>query len=738
MEIFDANELEIVRTNEEPLSKSTSGMPPVSIVPATKGFKLPPEHKKPLLQFAHGYYTHLVPRTVTKSDGTQQIYWVNPDPDAPKKLTLVSVHTDGDRADHLSHIKAKFGIEEKDLTDLHEGDKVRVLKHKDPAMAGTEAIIGSNSTGKTTPLVCLYMPSKAKTGKWTKESANVNHIELVHRATPETQEVIAPKTVKTYNKATGKVNYVTKAEYERSKGTKKGGMTPGMRAASARNTAFAGGIYEGGGRRFQILKLEDGRAVAHVLNGAPDDKLKIVFKTADLEKLLRAGKYTREYPQSPSDPEKFPMTYAFESGEFHRKGDLTYDDDGEPVVTKKGADDISNVFAEHFDYANSIAMNAALNFPDVNAMDAENIVTDLYPIFLNRLQRYDSWSGNLSGGIKAFITKDVSGYARDWLKARQAENQNMIAQTSLGDDIFESLKEEDVAELGQSSFQQALDRMELEEGLKKERDYLVETFFPKHSYQAEVVGGWLGIGVERAVYGSKVEAAKVLSGKVFSKLKTLPDGSPAPVRESYIVDWLDRRHREIHSVLSREWDDRSSIADLFRRNLVLKNKLLNKREYSAQDYSVAKVTLPAKDTSAGKKFRERLESALSVNGIAPKDVSKMAETVIGIANGQIGPASFSKVVPKRYAAGVDKALDALKISIYRTDKFTGEEHKVNLLEVMKNEAIIKREKEAVSTEASLHHPFRMDAVKKSLGSPIAIVDNYKIYPLSVSDTKGEQ
>ncbi len=682
--------------------------------------------------FDHGYYTHLVKKEVTRSDGKVQIYWVAPDAGKKLKLRRVHVTSEGAPSEHHDYIKKVHDIDPKDLTSYSWGDKVKIVSGN--RHVGEEGIVRSNLSDKTTPEVTVAIPTKAtdKDGK-TKYKArifNVNNLQLVHRATDETLDAINAKNIKVKT-SSGSIAYVRPEQagnYELANKTKTGGEAAGKKFDRLSKAIAVDGVYvTNSGKTLRLEnvtrspKNDAGILPPQVLsfsivNPGPGDKHFAVIEESKFQEYLNAGKVTRMLPEAPTDPAVMPMTHRFESGEFYKDGTLSFDADGEPVVPADKEKDFAEIINENWPTILKATFDVAHRYPMVDKLDQGGIVGDIYEKLLNRLKRYDPYSSNWRGGIPAYLKFNARTFAANECKgitrSKMSIAEDFDGIDPVDDAALKDLDSPGVEDMG-GSFHKIDDLRELAESLNREKELLTEKFFGDDGPAvADVVLSFMGLGVATRGYESLADAATALSGKIHGPR------SKTPLAFNTLKRWLGEQSKHIRDTLYAEDEARKGgtpLTNLIKRNIELRRKYYRKKGYESQTYTVESVKAPSKSGESKAKWDAAITSSLSKNGVPVAEIPKIKQIVERIAGGRVVPSEFSKVVPKRYVHAVAKTLEDHKIKIFHKNLAKDKVEEVNFEKVI-NEAA--RNKQALAA-----------SVKKSFGEPIAVIDNYEIYSL---------
>ena len=543
--------------------------------------------------FKHGYYTNLVPQKIMGKDGVVRIHWVNPDKGKKEKLSRVFQSRDGTETEHHAEIKKDHAIDSAALVRFSAGDKVVGLRGGDK---GREGVLRSNLAG-VSPRVTVAFHNPA-TDKHEAKVMNVNHIALVHRANPDTEKLIARKTVEVTD-INGKKQLLNKDRYaaflEKKLSPDK---TPKERAEEAANTFAIGNIYrsspgaileiigEGGSgeeKRFilNIHELKPGKKKTHS-KSVSQKKLEYLLDTKAIAR-VPSGVLRAEANRLAGVKPTKPLSTALELGDLHQKGHFAFDVNGKRVSSAEDDALARQILAENWTRLENAVAAVASKYKGVP--EGEITASTILDGLSKGVVSYDPMLDK-TGGLSGRLDRYAEAYAKSECEKAQLRSQLLVSASNPSDEgvtpgslmldaAIAKEAEDESAELRIPPFISAPDTILLTEGLNDEAD-LMSWLYGSDDIR-DIMMRWTGLGKFEADLTAK-EAAAALSGLAYNP-KTME-----PYTASGIETWLlPNEKKRIIAAFQEEGKQYPEFRHTMESNVKLRDKVRASRKMVAAD-----------------------------------------------------------------------------------------------------------------------------------------------------------
>ena len=608
--------------------------------------------------FKHGYYSHLVPKKITGSDGVERIHWVNPDKDKKVKLTRVTHFRDGSEAEHVKEIQKDHIIEPKELTRFSEGDKVVVSYGKEK---GQEGVLRGVLAGPSPRVSVAFL--NPKTSKHEARTLNVNHIKLVHRANDETKKVIERKTVEVTN-IKGETILVDRGDYEKYYKDRERKKTPQERVAEAATRLEVGGTYKNSkGQIFHVQyakKIGDkieytvkiftpGRAKIKIRQ-VSESTLATAIKDKGYERVPRVTivKEAKVFDEDTATWKKYvtdkPLSAELESGDLHKKGHFPYED-GFRSMTPADEELGRKILAEHWTAIERTVTNEIAKY---NVSEGEVTGADIIDPLTKAVASYEPLLDK-GGGIEGRLRKYAKSFARSEAEKIHEREMSTVRETAPADSdsptpispMDKAAVEEALGNLDDiiaSAFVSKHDAMVLDEGLKDESDMMSWLYGDEKIL--DVMKRWTGIGEFESTLNKK-EAAEELAGYAYNPA-TMEPYSKSTI-ESYL---LPKELVRIIDAFKAEGMGYPDFMQTLKTDVNLRNKLKRNRKIAPvhpKDESVIKVV---RDMTKKPEGRAGFAAQLIKLGLPPRHVAPVMQLADRILAGVSVPEDYPKQLPR--------------------------------------------------------------------------------------------
>lgn len=639
--------------------------------------------------FKHGYYTHLVPKKIRGKDGVERIYWVSPDAGKKQKLSRVLHFNDGEERDHHTEIATSHEIDKDAMLRFSAGDKVATTHGKDK---GREGIFRASMKGDAPRVSVAFL--NPKTGKYSAETHNVNHIKLVHRANDDTSKVVERKTVETTN-LLGETTLVDRDDYDRYYGPRSapGYETQQEKIDKIATTPVTGGVYERpDGRRLAIGPAVTMGGVTRydVTLTTPGAKPKTgSIEESKLTEQLKASGYRRLPAKAIHAPKKYvvptaveetapdgtkttktvwappklgkdgepvddtggkwvkddggkPLSAALERGELHAKGHFAFNPAGRRILTPEDQVLAVQILAEHWTNLERVAAVAAGRYPSV--AHEEVTASDISEALISAVASYEPLLDVNGWGISHRLQKQAKGSAKR-LAMQIHEREMSMVRDDWADDSVDSkpatpmdkaaLEEwGDTNDIIASAFISKHDAMVLDEGLRDEADLMSWLYGDEKIL--DIMKKWTGVGVFEASLNKK-EAAEALVGYVYNPA-TMKPYALSTIETVLLPKELER----ITAAFKAEGKIDPTFLHTLKQDITLRANLTRKRKYGEihpKDVSV--VRAKAEEV---KKPSDRANFAADLirRGVPMADVPLVIQVADRILSGMARPGGGGK------------------------------------------------------------------------------------------------
>ncbi|MBI9086811.1 MAG: hypothetical protein JEZ11_24655 [Desulfobacterales bacterium] len=591
-----------------------------------------PEEPLEKALFKHAYYSHLVPTVILGKDGIKRIHWVNPDKGKPK-MNLVGHFHEGERTDHHTQLTTDNVIDLNHVTHFASGDKVRIKSGKYKGQVGI--FTGSYSTtGNVSPRTSIKFPDAS--GIWkTANPISASNLELVHRATDQTKDAIAPKSVATVNRF-GQPTVVSKTYLATKKDTGP------VESAQARHERMGRELTPGimfarasdGAKVLIHSEALDGKLHLKLIDASPKAKKEGFIEKTHFQKLVDAGTYHRVgiSPHAPGTTHQ--KSRMLETGELHHNGSVTYDQYGRPTLKHEVL--MAIIFENWANVKRTISLVTAA-FPTVDESELSGV--DMMDQIQNAVNTFEPYHDTPVSQRIHFYVKDAAKK-----KASQMHEINKLrVRRDQGDDDTSSdgldkINTDDDSptnelDLGGGGFVNKLDALTFDDILEDEADMV--RWVAGNDEFADVVMRMTGLGVREATI-TKDEAAKELFGKMVNS-------AGIPLTLNSIRNKLTRFYNTLVDEFRAEIQKDPTFEHTLRLSIQMRDKMHRKRDIiESGDLKTMKAV--AKKFDGGRNARGDIAAMLIKHGADVASTGNLVKMTEDILSGTIKPVEYSRVI----------------------------------------------------------------------------------------------
>lgn len=590
---------------------------------------------------AHGYYTHLyvnktkgktMPVSKTRKDGVVQIYWVNPNPEKQTKR-VISVNSDEghDTETHLQHLKDEYGLSDKDIVHLGIGDTVKIVGGKEKSLHGSHALVYGHKWSEKNPaatvVVKTFKPGDKNPMNLQTKQVNVNDIELMAKATPESKELAL----------------TTKAIPKKNEPKP---IVPKDKAAAAK-VDITYGFYTrtSDGQRFFVEDTTGEKIKIKVLFPGKGESDHMELGRDAMKKMLLSGQLVRDVPSPVASEKEKPYSYQVESGVLQDQGLVYYGEGGQPEAKPEAYDVFTKAVTENWDAVKGAVVLTVSKYKDINSYDVEDIASNVFISLVNSVKGYEPYLMNSEEfGLKQFLINKAqeSAYAQAYGIYSEKQMNKPLDMTIPAENDTPSAMDAPHAFLDIESIE-AMDNL-----LEKEFQALSD-LFPKMPEAVEVLSGWLGIGKMESEYSIE-EAADKMDGKIFDNNRKISGDEML----SFLRMAKDRVFKKLKKRAESDWDFYRVIESSIRLRHVIKSK----KHYEPLAYKVDKIPAKMADTSS-MKVKIMIGKELLSRGVPHEDISKVVGLVQDILNYKYTPVQLTKenIIPHKYVEPISDTID---------------------------------------------------------------------------------